>query len=120
MERIEDTILRSLLYNEEFARKTLPFLKDDYFNQFTDKAIFQEIKGYFNKHSNSPSKEALIIELNDRNDLTEEHFATTTEVLNEAEKEGDVKALRDIMRMVVSGFAPEDEIVDVVYLQQNK
>ena len=54
MERIEDTILRSLLYNEEFARKTLPFLKDDYFNQFTDKAIFQEIKGYFNNHSNCP------------------------------------------------------------------
>ena len=86
MERIEDTILRSLLYNEEFARKTLPFLKDEYFNQFTDKAIFQEVKEYFNKHSNPPSKEALIIELNDRNDLTEEHFATTTEVLNDAEK----------------------------------
>ena len=97
MERIEDTILRSLLYNEEFARKTLPFLKDDYFNQFTDKAIFQEIKGYFNKHSNSPSKEALIIELNDRNDLTEEHFATTTEVLNEAEKvQENGKAAEDL------------------------
>ena len=71
MERIESTILRNLLYNEEFARKALPFLKDEYFSQYTDKAIFQEMKGYFSKYSNPPSKEALIIELNDRNDLTE-------------------------------------------------
>jgi len=86
MERIENTILRNLLYNEEYARKTLPFLKDEYFSQFTDKAVFQEVKEYFEKYSNPPSKEALIIELNDRNDLTEEHFASTTELLNDAEQ----------------------------------
>ena len=86
MERIESTILRNLLYNEEFARKALPFLKDEYFSQYTDKAIFQEMKGYFSKYSNPPSKEALIIELNDRNDLTEEHFTSTTELLNDAEQ----------------------------------
>ena len=86
MERIENTILRNLLYNEEFARKILPFLKDEYFNQITDKAIFQEVKEYFEKYSNPPSKEALIIELNDRNDLTEEHFTSTTELLNDAEQ----------------------------------
>ena len=84
MERIENTILRNLLYNEEFARKALPFLKDEYFSQFTDKAVFQEVKEYFVKYSNPPSKEALIIELNDRNDLTEEHFASNTELLNDA------------------------------------
>ena len=86
MERIEGTILRNLLYNEEYARKTLPFLKDEYFSQFTDKAVFQEVKEYFEKYSNPPSKEALIIELNDRNDLTEEHFTSTTELLNDAEQ----------------------------------
>jgi len=73
------------LYNEEYARKTLPFIKEEYFNQFTDKAVFQEIRKYFNKYSNIPSKEALIIELNERNDLTEEHFQTTTELLKDAE-----------------------------------
>ena len=86
MERLEDTILRNLLYNEEYARKTLPFLKDEYFIQFTDKAVFQEIKKYFEKYSNIPTKEALVIELNERNDLTEEHFSSTTEVLKNAEE----------------------------------
>ena len=86
MERLESTILRNLLYNEKYARKTLPFLKDEYFIQITDRAVFQEIQKYFEKYSNFPSKEALIIELKDRNDLTEEHFFSTTEVLNDAEK----------------------------------
>ena len=85
MERIEDTILRNLLYNEEFARKTLPFIKDEYFSQYTDKSVFKEIYKYFDKFSNLPSKEALIIELSDRNDLTEEQFGSTTELLNDAE-----------------------------------
>ena len=85
MERLENIILTNLLYNEEYARKTLPFIKEEYFNQFTDKAVFQEIRKYFNKYSNIPSKEALIIELNERNDLTEEHFQTTTELLKDAE-----------------------------------
>ena len=52
MERIEDTILRNLLYNEEFARKTLPFIKDEYFSVYTDKTIFNEIYKYFDKFSN--------------------------------------------------------------------
>ena len=85
MERIEGTIIRNLLFNEEFARKTLPFIKDEYFSVYTDKTIFKEIYKYFDKFSNLPSKEALIIELSDRNDLTEEQFGITTELLNDAE-----------------------------------
>ncbi len=46
MERLENIILTNLLYNEEYARKTLPFIKEEYFNQFTDKAVFQEIRKY--------------------------------------------------------------------------
>ena len=85
MERLENIILRNLLYNEEYTRKTLPFIQEEYFSQFSEKAVFQEIRKYFNKYSNIPSKEALIIELNERNDLTEEHFQTTTELLKDAE-----------------------------------
>ncbi len=81
MERLEDIIFRSLLYNEEYARKTLPFFKDEYFPQFSDKVVFQEIKKYFNKYSNPPTKEAIIIELGERNDLTDETFQLTSELL---------------------------------------
>ena len=39
--------------------------------------------------------------------------------LKEAEKEGDVNALREILKEAVSGFTPSDEIVDIVYQQKN-
>ena len=42
------------------------------------------------------------------------------ELLRDAEKDGDVSTLRDILKEAVIGFTPEDEIVDVVYQQQNK
>jgi len=40
-------------------------------------------------------------------------------LLKEAEKKGDVVALKEILSDVVSGFTPENEVVDVVYLQKN-
>ena len=86
MERLEGIILQNLLYNEEYARKTLPFFKDEYFTQFSDRVVFQEIKKYFNKYSNPPTKEAVIIELGERNDLTDETFQSTTELLKETEE----------------------------------
>ena len=96
MERLENTILRNLLYNEEYARKTLPFFKDEYFAQFSDRIVFQEIKKYFNKYSNPPTKEAVIIELGERNDLTDENFQSTTELLKETEKSHEKNEKEDI------------------------
>jgi len=40
-------------------------------------------------------------------------------LLKEAESEGNVSDLKDILKKVVSGFTPEDAIVDVVYQQKN-
>ncbi len=90
MERLENTILRNLLYNEEYARKTLPFIQEEYFSQYTEKAVFQEIKKFFEKYSNLPSKEAISIELNDRTDLTEENIESSTELLDDAERTREV------------------------------
>ena len=96
MERLEGTILRNLLYNEEYARKTLPFFKDEYFTQFSDRVVFQEISKYFNKYSNPPTKEAVIIELGERNDLTDETFQSTTELLKETEEDHEKNEKEDL------------------------
>ena len=96
MERLEGTILRNLLYNEEYARKTLPFFKDEYFTQFPDRVVFQEISKYFNKYSNPPTKEAVIIELGERNDLTDETFQSTTELLKETEEDHEKNEKEDL------------------------
>jgi len=40
------------------------------------------------------------------------------DALIEAEKVGDVSRLRDVLKQSVSGFVPEEEIVDIVYQQK--
>ena len=49
MERIETTILRNLVFNEEYSRKVIPFIEPDYFEQRTEKIIFEEITQFIVK-----------------------------------------------------------------------
>jgi archaellum biogenesis ATPase FlaH len=61
--RIETTILKNLIQNEEFARKTIPFVKSEYFTEPDEKTIFEEVVSYFDKYTNIPTAEALLINL---------------------------------------------------------
>ncbi|BCU98074.1 MAG: replicative DNA helicase [uncultured marine virus] len=72
MERIETTILRNLVFNEEFARKTIPFIQPDFFEQRTDKILFEEIVSFITKYDSCATLEALNIEVENRTDLTAE------------------------------------------------
>ena len=40
MEKVEFLILRNLLYNEEYVRKVIPFVKADYFENHNEKVVF--------------------------------------------------------------------------------
>ena len=51
--------------------------------------------------------------------LSSEELEQYLRELDEAEKTGDVSALREILKQAVSGFTPEREISDIVYKQQN-
>ena len=49
MERIETTILRNLVFNEDFSRKVIPFIEPDYFEERKEKIIFEEITKFIVK-----------------------------------------------------------------------
>jgi len=74
MERIETTILRNLIYNEDYSRKVIPFIQPDYFEQKTEKVIFEEIVKFIVKYGSAITIEALNIEVENRNDLTEDQI----------------------------------------------
>ena len=67
-------ILRNLLYNEEFVRKVLPFIRPEYFQDQSQKIIFQEISSFVEEFNNIPSKEVLNIEVEKRNDVNEDQY----------------------------------------------
>ena len=84
---LELTILGSLIYNDEYTRKVLPFLKSEYFTVKSLKIIFLEIHEYVTSYNSLPSLNALGIECQERTDLTEEQFKEIIEVLNELSQE---------------------------------
>lgn len=71
---IEKTILSHLIFNEAYARKSLPFLKDEYFQNLSDKVVYNLINEYVQKYNNTPTKEVLFLELNNRDGLSENVF----------------------------------------------
>ena len=73
-ERIETTILRNLLSTEEYYRKVVPFLKADYFQEYHEKIVFEEIADFASKYDKIPTKEVLSINIQNRTDLTDESF----------------------------------------------
>jgi len=69
--QLEKIILKNLLRNEKYARKTLPFLIEDYF-QNEEKIIFTEIKNFILKYNNLPTYDAIYIELDSLHGLTQD------------------------------------------------
>jgi len=80
--RIENKILKHLLLDEDFTRKTLPFLKSEYFHDGADKTLFTQINDYIIKYNTLPTYEALVIEI-DKKNLTESLYKETIGRLDE-------------------------------------
>jgi replicative DNA helicase len=78
---IEQTILSHLAYNEEYSRKVLPFLKEEYFVDPSHKITFKLVDSYINKYNGLPSKEAILIELGNASGLNEIGFKAAKEVV---------------------------------------
>ena len=81
MDNVELLVLRSLLHNEDYARKVVPFIKGDYFEQDFQKIVFEEISDFITQYDELPSKEALYIEVEKRNDVNEELYKQIKELI---------------------------------------
>ena len=80
MERLELTILRNLVYNEDYSRKVIPFIQPEYFEQRSERVVFEEIVQFIVKYNSAITKEALGIEIENRTDLTETDVKDIREV----------------------------------------
>jgi replicative DNA helicase len=74
MEKIETTILRNLLFNDEYCRKVLPFIKSEYFENLHEKVVFDEIGKFILSYNDLATKEVLLIETEKRTDITEDTY----------------------------------------------
>jgi replicative DNA helicase len=83
--RIETAILKHLIYDEEYLRRVLPFLKHEYFMDKTDKILFEEIQEFTNRYNNTPTIDSLVLSIKDRRNLTNEELEKCESNLKEIE-----------------------------------
>ena len=74
MEKVETTILKNLIFSDEYSRKVLPFIEKEYFESYHEKVIFEEIAKFIIEYNNLPTKEVLIIESEKRTDISDDGF----------------------------------------------
>jgi len=89
MELSESIILSALYSNEDYVRRTLPYLEKDYFTSEPNKVIFELIRSHVENYNTTPTKDSLMISLDDVS-LSENNFKESVALI-ESLKETDVK-----------------------------
>lgn len=78
--QLEQTILRNLLTNDEYARKVAAFLSPDYF-EGVYKSLFKEFTKFISKYNKLPTIEAFKIEIDQGDRLNDEQYRHAIEIL---------------------------------------
>ena len=70
--KLEQAILKSLIFNEEYLRKVLPFIKEEYFSDRTERTLFNEITSFTQTYNSTPSVEAISIAVKEKTNLSDD------------------------------------------------
>ena len=82
MDKVEILILRNLLFNEEYLRKVVPFIKPDYFEDPHQKIVFEEVLNFVQEYNEPATKEVLCIEAEKRQDINDTSFKEVTKLIS--------------------------------------
>jgi len=88
IQTIEKIILHNLLKNEDYARKVIPFLKEEYFMDRIEKIIFNSISSFIIKYNSLPSEDTIVIDLSNA-PLSEDEFKEATSLVEYIDNEKD-------------------------------
>jgi replicative DNA helicase len=77
--RIEEKILSSLIHDENYCRKVVPFIKKEYFGERKEAILADEIVSFFTKYNKPATKQIIQIELGNRKDLTDKELGEISE-----------------------------------------
>jgi replicative DNA helicase len=81
--RLETTILKNLIRNDEYTRKVLPFIKEEYFGSLEDKLLFGKVSEFIEKFNTNPTFDALTIEVENIRGTSDETVKKIVETIDE-------------------------------------
>ena len=120
-ERIEKTTLKNLLYNEDYTRKVLPFLKPEYFEDRSERIVFSEIQKFIDQYNKRPTKETLQIDIGKRKDLNEEEYKRIVELISTLNKEDiDLDWLVNTTEKFCKDRAVHNAVMDGIHILDGK
>jgi archaellum biogenesis ATPase FlaH len=82
---IESTILAGLLNNEEYTRKVLPFLTTDYFDNYSERLVYETVDNYVNEYNGLPTKDALRIIIDENSSINETQYSEAVSIIDKLE-----------------------------------
>ena len=86
---IERVIFDNLIFNKTYGRKVIPFLKEEYFSDKNEKIVFNLIDDYVKNYNSFPTKEALYIDLTNKEGINEDSFQICKEIVDNINKQYD-------------------------------
>ena len=81
--RLEQTILKNLITNDAFVRKTLPYIKSDFFQERDEEFLFKQVRDYFLKYQSPPTTEALIIDIDEMEGVDQQLISDTLNLIKD-------------------------------------
>ena len=109
---LEEIIFSHLLFNEEYSRKVIPFLKNEYFQTRTNKILFELIDGYVKTYNVVPSKEALNTKLQSLDNISEDEFKSCSDLISKLE--ADLKTSVDWLCDQTEKFCQEKAVYNAI------
>ena len=82
MDNIEQIIIAHLAHDEDYLRKVIPFVKEEYFSEPDTRQVFVSIADFVVKYNSLPSKSALLIALQDNRAVTEDLYHRCETIIN--------------------------------------
>lgn len=80
---LEKQILTKLVHDEDFLRKTIPFLKEEYFNDRNERQLFKLVVEYVKKYNSTPAIPALCIEIENITGINDDDYKALSQYVKE-------------------------------------
>ena len=118
---LEKMIFNNLINNEEYSRKVIAFLKEDYFTSQEDKIVFSLIDDYIKKYNKVPTKQSLLIDLSEKT-ISQDAYKASYDIIDSLtlNEKNDLEWLLDSTEKFCQEKAIYNAIMDSIHIIDDK
>jgi len=119
--KFSNVIFANLIQNEEYGRKVVPYIKEEYFESLPEKTVYKLINTYVTKYNKFPTHQALNIDL-ENSSLEQRVYDECETIIAESQQVGDVDQewLLDKTEKFCQERAVYNAIMDSIQILDNK